>query len=186
MKGFALLGDKAAADDQFGRSAADVDDKALFARRRQGVGAARKDETGFFAAGDDFNRVPESFFGLGQKVGGVCGRAQSLCAHGADILRRNVFELFAEAPQRGKGTLLNFGREGVVGVDAARKAHRFLPVAFRRDAVVFDAAYFHAETVAAQIDRSEQDRRFFLCGCSLHFCLFYFLSNGLNDWSCAL
>ena len=71
VEGFAFLGDEAAADDQFGRGAADVDHKALFARRRQSVRAARKHETGLFAAGDDFNGVPERLFGLGQKLGRV-------------------------------------------------------------------------------------------------------------------
>ena len=62
---------------------------------------ARKDETGLFAAGDDFNGMSERLFGFGEELGGVGRYAQSLGADGSDVLRRNSLELFAETTQGG-------------------------------------------------------------------------------------
>lgn len=60
------------------------------------MGATRKDETGFFTASDDFDGVPESFFGSRQEVGRVRCNAQRLRADGTNVLRINALELFTE------------------------------------------------------------------------------------------
>ena len=114
--------------------------------------AARKDEPRFLAAGDDFDRVSERLLGLGQEFGGVLRYAQRLRADGADVCGRNPFQLFAEAPQGAQGALLAFGREGAVGVEPARKAHRLLPIALGDDPIAVDTADFHAKAVAAEVD----------------------------------
>lgn len=99
MKRFALFGDKTATDDQFRRSSADVHHQTLFAGWRKRMSASREDKTGFFTAGNDFNGVPERFFGTRQEVSGIRCHAQRLRTDGADVLRINSVEFFSEAAQ---------------------------------------------------------------------------------------
>ena len=69
------------AHDAFGRAAADVDDQALAAISRQGVGCAEVDQAGFLATGNHLDRKAQRVLGALQKGGRIAGDPEGVGGH---------------------------------------------------------------------------------------------------------
>ena len=100
---------QAAADDEFGAAAADVDHQPRFARGGQVVRGAEEDQAAFLAAGDHFDRMAQRGFGGGQE-----GLRRGQPAHGvggdrAHPHRRQAGDALAEAGQAGHRAGAPFG-----------------------------------------------------------------------------
>ena len=108
-----------AADDEFGRAAADVDDQALVLGHGQTVRDADIDEARFLAAGDDFDRETERRFSLFQKCRRILGHAQRVGADGTHAMRIETAQAFAEALQAFERTLLRIFVEPFLAVKPA-------------------------------------------------------------------
>ena len=104
-------GIEAAADDELGRAAADVDDEPRLARRRQHVRDAEVDEARFLVPGDDVDRKAERRFRLRQELRRVVRDAKRVggdCAHGG---RMQAAQPFAEAREAGERRALRLRRQ---------------------------------------------------------------------------
>ena len=77
------LGLEPAADDELGRSAADIDDQARLGRSRQLVRDAEIDQAGFFVSGDHVDRETEGALRLRQKLARVFCHAKGIGRHRA-------------------------------------------------------------------------------------------------------
>lgn len=64
---------------------------------------ARKDQAGFFAAGDDFDGEAQRGFGARQEIAGVAGDAEGVRGHRAHAVGVEAAQAFAEAFQHRDG-----------------------------------------------------------------------------------
>lgn len=108
-----------------------------------------KNETRFFAAGDDLNGMSQGCFGLGEKFGGIFGNAQCLRAYGPDVFGVDPRQLFLKACERLQGALLRLRRQIPFVIKTRGKPHGFLPIAFRQDLSGNESPDFNAKAVAA-------------------------------------
>ena len=91
------LGLHAAADDELGRAAADVDHEPRRGRRRQHVGDAEVDQPRFLVAADDVDRKAEGGLGARQELVRVGGDAKRVGRHGPHRARVQAAQPFGEA-----------------------------------------------------------------------------------------
>ena len=85
-----------AANDELGRTAADVDHQALVIDRRQRVRRADVDQARLFAAADDLDRKAQRLLGQRQEIGGILGDAQRIGRYHAYRRRRKTAQAFTE------------------------------------------------------------------------------------------
>ena len=115
----------AGADDALGRAAADVDDQAFVARRRQAVRDAEVNQPRFFTPGDHFNRESQRGAGAAQELLAVLGDTQRVGADGAHAVRVKAAQSLAEAGETGQRAFLRFIVKLFVLAEARAEAHRF-------------------------------------------------------------
>ena len=153
------LGNETAADDEFGGSAADVDDEPRLSGGRQHVRDAVVDEPRFLVAGDDVDREPERALGLRherRRVGRDAKRVGRDRPHGR---RMQSLDALAESREAGEGGAARFRSEAAALVDAPADAQVLAPRVEAEDLVAFDAADFEPEAVRAHVDDGERFRR---------------------------
>ena len=156
LEGFDALGLEPAADDEFGRPAADVDDQTWLERARQLVRDAEINQARFFVPADDVDRKSKGVLGLRQKLACVFCHAKRIgrdCAH-----RRRVQagEPFAEAREALKRGLHRRGFDATLCIEAGAEAQRFAPGVEPVDLIAFDATDLEPEAVRAQVDDGER------------------------------
>ncbi len=105
---------EAAADDELGRAAADVDHEPALFRWRQAVLDADENEPRFFASRDHFDREAERDARELQERRRILRHAQRIGADGAHSVTIESAQPFAEAAQRGERALLRRGIEQLV------------------------------------------------------------------------
>ena len=156
LQRFELLRREAAADDELGRAAADVDDEARLGRGRQDVGDAVVDEPRFLVAGDDVDREAERALGLRQEVGRVGREAERVRRDGAHGRRMQPPDALAEAREAGDRGAPRLGREAAAGVETGADAQRLAPRVEPVDLVALDATDLEPKAVRAHVDDGER------------------------------
>ena len=124
----------------------------------RGVRGAEVDETGLFAAGDDFDGEPQGVFGEGQEFTGILGHPQVLAATArtapaSSPRRRSPKRRGLQGPRLGRRV------EPLVGVEAGGQPDRLLEGIEGIDLVVDDPSDLQAKTVRTEVDRSYRFRR---------------------------
>ena len=117
---------------------------------------AQIDQPRLFAPGDDFDRMAQRSFGLGNEDVGVLGDAQRRGADAADRLRRQAAQAFAKALQAGQCARLGGFVELLVVVESAGETHGFLQRIERIQLVAGHPRHFEAEGVGAEIDGGQR------------------------------
>ena len=147
---------EAATDDEFGRTAADVDDQARVERARQLVGHPEIDQARFLVPADDVDGKAERTLGLRQKLARVLGHAEGIGGHGAHRRRVQPGEPLAETRQALQRGLHRRGANASLGIETGAETQRLPPGVEAIDLITLDAPDFQAEAVGAQIDDGEQ------------------------------
>ena len=150
------LGLEPAADDEFGRSAADVDDEPRLGRGRQHVRDAVVDEPRFLVAGDDVDRESERALGLRQERRRVGRDAKRVGRDRAHRRRMQALDALAETREAGESGAPRFRREPAALVDAGADAQILAPGVEAKDLIAFDASDLEAEAVRAHVDDGER------------------------------
>ncbi len=96
------LGLQAAADDELGRTAADVDDESRLQRARQLVRDAEEGEPRLLVPADDVDRESDRALGAPQELAGVRGHAKRVGRNHAHRRGMQAGEPFAEACEAGE------------------------------------------------------------------------------------
>ncbi len=118
---------QAAAEDHFGRAAADVDDQPRQRARIQ-MGHAGEDQARLFTAGDDFDRMAQRGLGVNQEFVAVAGLAQGLRGHRAHLYRRHALQALGKAVQAIQAAIARLVGEQAMAVEPGAQAHGFLHV----------------------------------------------------------
>ena len=113
------------ANDEFGRTAPDIDHQALVRRRRQRMRGADVDQTRLFAPADDLDGKAENRLGTLDELGGILGYAQGIGRHGAYRAGREPTQTLGKSPQRFQSTLLRLLIEPLVAGEPGRQTDRF-------------------------------------------------------------
>ena len=156
VQGFEMAGHKVAADDELGRSAADVHHQLLGPRIGQAVRDAQVDQARLLPPRDHLDRHAQRGFRLRQKEGNVLRHAQGIGRDGTRRIAGKTAQAFAKARQRVQRAGLRRIVQGPLGVESGRQAHRFLQRVERIDLIADHAADLEPETVGAKIDRGNQ------------------------------
>ncbi len=150
----------AQADDEFGRTTADVDHQPLPGVGRHRMRGPGVDQARFLAPGDHFDRKPQRVFRLAEKISRILGHAQRVGCHSAHMIGVEIAQPFAEALQGRPAACLRSPIEIFVPRQPRSKAYR---LAQRIDGIdlatagrVFDTPHDQAEAVGAQVDGREK------------------------------
>ena len=87
---------------------------------------ARKDQAGFFAAGDDFDGEAQRGFGARQEIAGVAGDAEGVRGHRAHAVGVEAAQAFAEAFQHRDGAFDGLVAKALFGVQSGGQPDGFL------------------------------------------------------------
>jgi hypothetical protein len=148
---------EAAADDEFRRSAADVDDQPEVARLgRLLVRHPEVDQACFLAAGHHFDRVPERALRGHEEALRQCKAAHGIGRDRPDARRGNVAEALAEAREAFQGAVAHLRIEAALRVQALGQAHRLLDPVDDAQLAQHVARHHHVEAVGAQVDGGEE------------------------------
>ena len=135
------------ANDEFGRTAADIDDEALVIRRGQTVGNANVDQPCLFTTGDDFDRIAENGFGFLHKRIGVFRHSQGIGADHAHRILWQPAQAFGEQAKCREGAFCGCRIDRFFGCDTGTEAHRFLQRIERIELTIDDAADLQMKAV---------------------------------------
>ena len=69
------------------------------------------------------------------------------------MISRHPANLFRDAGQGVKSSVLGLGRQIAVFIDSCRQTYRFFPAAFGNNALAFNSGNFQTEAVASQVYR---------------------------------
>ena len=116
------------------------------------MGHAAVNQARLFAAGNDFDRLPECGTGAQQEGVAVFRLAQGLCGHGAHLGRRQALQALRKAAQAGQAALAGFVGEQAVAVEAGAQAHRFFQVIDAAVAAALHLRDFEPEAVGTDVD----------------------------------
>jgi hypothetical protein len=148
------LGLVAHAEDDLGRTAADVEDEPPLRKAAHIADHAHVDEARLFAAIDDLDLVPESSTRGTEEAVHVPGAAQGVRAYGPDRRVRDPADSFAKARKAGKRPCLGLGRDALALGEPLREPNRLLDAVEDLETIGGDAAFHdHVEAVRAQVDR---------------------------------
>ena len=143
------------ADDDLGRSAADIDDEAVVVGERQRMHDAEIDEARFLAPRDHLDREAERALRLAHELRGILRDPQRIRADRAHRAARHSREPLAEALERGERALLHAFVELLLAREPRAQAHRFLEGVERIDLLAVDATDREMEAVGSEVDRAE-------------------------------
>ena len=155
VQALSLVGFQALADDELGRTAADVDHQSTVGRGRQRMRDAQIDKARFFAAGNDLDRMSQCDLGLGNEFVGILRHSERRGADTADRLGRQPAQAFAEAVQAGQRARLGRLVEPLVAGEPAGEAHGLLQRVERIELVARYAGDFEAKGIGAEVDRGK-------------------------------
>ena len=133
-----------------------LDDQAALRRIRHAVGDAEIDQTGFFTAGHDFDRMPEGLLGRPEKRGRrtqASNRVRGDCAHA--LVRQNA-QALAEARQARQSLVAARLVQAPVGTQARSQAHAVAQTVDDAQFAVLVACDDQMKTVRAEIDGRQQ------------------------------
>ena len=153
-----MSGLQAAAQNEFGRAAADVHHQHFAAVRRKGVHHARVNQTRFLAPRNHFDGKAQRGFGLRQEFGNIFGNAERVGGHGADVFGRKAAQTFAKLRQAFQGAAAAGFVQHFVVVQTARQAHHVLDIFDDLRMALMVLADLQAETVRPQIHRSQHGK----------------------------
>ena len=159
LERFEALGLEPAADDEFGRAAADVDDQAWLERARQLVRDAEINQARFFVPADDVDGKSQRVLGLRQKLGRVFRHAKRIGRDCAHCRRVQAGEPLAEAREAFERGLHRRALDAALRIEASAEAQRLAPGVEPVDLIAFDATDFEPEAVRAQVDDGERGGR---------------------------
>ena len=150
-EGFGHQRQAAAAQDEFGRTAADVDDQPRVVAGLQ-VGHAGVDQARFLTARDDFDGEAQGLLRTQQEGVAVARLAQCLRGHGADLARLEPGQASGKAAQAGQAALNRFFGQQAFGVETATQAHHVLEVVDTSVASMLQLGDLQPEAVGAHVD----------------------------------
>ena len=142
------------AQDHLGGAAADVHHQARFVAGLH-RGHAGIDQTGFLAAGYDFDGETQRLLRAQQEGIAIAGFAQRLRGHGPDVQGFEAGQPRRETPQAGQAALGGFFSQHAVGVEPGTQANGFLEVidaAVTPHVALRQLAQFQPEAVGAHVD----------------------------------
>src|SRR6185295_608002 len=125
VEAFQLLGVLALTDDHFGAAAADVHDQPAPGLARHGMRHAKVDQTRFFDAGDDFDRMTECCAGAIQECALAPRTPQRIGADHAHAFRLHVVQPLTEAFQTSERGVDRLARQPPLLVEAGAESHHF-------------------------------------------------------------
>ncbi len=143
---------KTEADDDLGASAADIHDETTLGPGRQVMGNAEIDETRFFAARDDLDRVAERRLGTGKKVAVGRELTQGIGADCPHAAGREVAKPLTETLQAGQGAIDDLRVEPLVLAQAFAEPDHLLESIGDLHVTVADAGHDHVKAVGSEID----------------------------------
>ncbi|KPY43871.1 Uncharacterized protein ALO56_05266 [Pseudomonas viridiflava] len=143
-------------DDELGTAAADIGHEAFAGGVRQCVGDAQINEACFFAAGDDFHRVAEDFFGAVDEVVAVTGFAQGVGAHDAHGAERQAVDQLGEALEAVEAPLHRFFSELALFGNSGCQLHLLAQALKNANFALIGFCHNHMEAVGAQVDSGDQ------------------------------
>ncbi len=147
---------EAAADDELGGTAADVDDEPRVFGTRKLVGDAKEGQPSFFVPADDVDGQAQRALGERDEFLGVAGDAERIRrdhAHGRGLQSGEAFAESGEAGERGihRGAL-----EPALVVEPGAETQRLAPGVELVDLVALDAADFEPEAVRTEIEDGQK------------------------------
>ena len=142
---------EALADDELGRTAADIHDELLFVRVGQRMCDPDIDQPRLLAPRDHLDREPQCGLGADQKLGRVLRHSQRVGGHRPHRVGGKATEPFVETPQCGHAALLCGVVEIFVDGQTCRESHRLLQPVEWIDLVVHDPSDLQAEAVGTEI-----------------------------------
>ncbi|MDT4861417.1 hypothetical protein FQZ97_960230 [compost metagenome] len=122
------------------------------------MGDAEVDQSRFFAAGDDFNRMAQDFLGAADKFATVVGFAQGVGADDAHCALRQAGGQLGEAAQAVDAALHGFLTEHAPLVDTGSQLHLVPQALEDTDLAVVGLGQDHMEAVGAQVDGCNQGK----------------------------
>ena len=146
------LGLEPAADDELGRSTADIDDQAWLGRSRQLVRDAEIDQAGFFVSGDYVDRETEGALRLRQKLARVLGHAKGIGRHRAYRRGMQAGEALPEPGEAFERGLHRRGLDSSLRVEPGAETQGLAPGIEPIDLIALDTTDLEAEAVRAQVD----------------------------------
>ena len=146
----------AAADDEFGTAAADVDDEALLVGQGQAVGDALVDQARLLASRDHFDRVAQGGFGGQQERLRVAQLAHRVGRHGAYPTGLEAGQALAEAGQTLECGFAPFGRQRAILLQSGCQAHAFAQAVDHAQFAMRVAGNDEVEAVRADVGSGDQ------------------------------
>ncbi|STQ60954.1 Uncharacterised protein [Pseudescherichia vulneris] len=116
---------------------------------------AHKDQSGFFVARDDLNRVGDDLLRTLEEISGVGGLAQSVGANNADVSRVEALQAFGKQRQAAQAALNRLFAQNAVLIQAVGQMHALLQAANDLHGAIHHTGNDHVETVRTEIDRSK-------------------------------
>ena len=156
LQAFAFQRGEIGADDEFGRTAADVHHQPALAARRMSVRDAEVDQSRFFAAGDDFDVVAQRGFRRHQEMLRQAQLAHRIGGDGAHARRRDGGQALAEARKAIECALQRFFAQAAAAVKAFGEAHVFLDAIDDAQLAEQVTRDHHVEAVRADVHRGQQ------------------------------
>src|SRR6266571_1670870 len=146
------LGLEPAADDELGRSTADIDDQARLGRSRQFVRDAEIDQAGFFVSGDYVDRETEGALRLRKKLARVLGHAKGIGRHRTYCRGMQAGEALPEPGEAFERGLHRRGLDSSLRVEPGAETQGLAPGIESIDLIALDTTDLEAEAVRAQVD----------------------------------
>ncbi len=156
LQAFAQQRFEALADDELGTAAADVRHQALAGGIGQGVGYAEVDQARFFAAGDDFYRVPEDFFGAADEFATVARFTQGVGTDNAHGAQGHAVDQLGKPLEAIEPALHRLFIELACVVDPGGQLHFFAEPLKDADLTVLGLGHDHVKAVGAQVYGGDQ------------------------------
>ena len=158
LQRFQALGHQAAADDEFGRAAADVDHQPRRGGGGQHMRNPEVDESRLLVAADHVDAKTQRRLGLRMERRGIGRDAEGVGGDGAHRRRMQAGQAFAEAGEAGQCRGAGDRGQPAAAVHPGAEADGLPPGVEAEDLVAFDAADFQPEAVRPQVDDGERLR----------------------------
>ena len=149
----------AAADNELGRTAADIHHQTALFGGWQAVRSAQVDQASFFAASNDFDGEAQQTLGFHDKFGGVFRHAQGVGTHHAYLFGVEATQTLAKTAHAGQGALQGFTIQGFVVLQATAQAHGVFEGIQGIQLVVYHAGNLQPEAVRPHIYGSQHVKR---------------------------
>ncbi len=145
-----------APDDEFGRTASDVDYQPRRVRRGQLVRDAQVDQPRLFVAADHVDRRAECSLRLRQELARIACHPEGAGCDGAHRRRMDTGQALAKSRETGKRQPHRGRLDASVAIEAGAEAQRLAPRVLSVDLVALDAPDFQPETVRSEVDDGER------------------------------